>query len=235
MPFTFPESTTPIEIGHEIASQFENGAAYVHVEGLPFVSMEDGQRDAYVTELSSSIGRLTLTGGEPGTELWRLNSATSPNASFIPYHTDNPFLNNPEQIVSFWNLHSSERGGENLILPVESFLDWLDSKVKKHDLAQELIQATVPFTLGDKSASGTIFDPEAGTVRYDQKYISAEYADLGMRLTKELNAASFMAHSVKLSEGGVLFFNNQTTLHARSPYSDPNRLSLRVRVVPQAQ
>lgn len=217
------------EIGIDIAQRLADGAPFVHVQDLPILG-EVSQRDTFITDVASAVGELTLTGGVQGSELWQLNSSTSPNASEIPFHTDNPFYENPEQVVSFWNIRSSAQGGENVILPVTSLVDWMADQSQHAALLEELKAREVPFALKENEATGTILQPDAGTARYDQKYIDSAHAELGLRFTKALNEAKVLAHSVKLGEGDALFFNNRTTLHARAPYSDPNRLSIRVRM-----
>jgi alpha-ketoglutarate-dependent taurine dioxygenase len=230
MIISYPELMLAEEIGADIAQRFTSGTPYVHIQGLPILG-EVSQRDTFITSVSSAIGELTLTGDVPGSELWQLNSVTSPNASQIPFHTDNPFYESPEQIVSFWNLRSSAQGGENVILPVTRLVDWFASQPQHAELLEELTACPVSFTFNGSEATGQMLQPNIGTARYDQKYIDPTHAELGLRFTKALDKANVLAHSVKLSKGDALFFSNRTTLHARTPYSDPNRLSLRVRMI----
>lgn len=229
MSISYPELMPAEEIGADIAQRFADGAPFVHVQGLPILG-EVSQRDTFITDAASAVGELTLTGNVQGSELWQLNSGTSPNASRIPFHTDNPFYENPEQVVSFWNIRSSAQGGENVILPITSLVDWMADQPQHAELLDELKTREVPFVFKENEATGSILQPDTGTARYDQKYIDSAQTELGLRFTKALNEAKVLAHSVKLDEGDALFFNNRTTLHARAPYSDPNRLSIRVRM-----
>lgn len=229
MSISYPELMPAEEIGADIAQRFADGAPFVHVQGLPILG-EVSQRDTFITDAASAVGELTLTGNVQGSELWQLNSGTSPNASRIPFHTDNPFYENPEQVISFWNIRSSAQGGENVILPITSLVDWMADQPQHAELLDELKTREVPFVFKENEATGSILQPDTGTARYDQKYIDSAQTELGLRFTKALNEAKVLAHSVKLDEGDALFFNNRTTLHARAPYSDPNRLSIRVRM-----
>lgn len=229
MSISYPELMPAEEIGADIAQRFADGAPFVHVQGLPILG-EVSQRDTFITDAASAVGELTLTGNVQGSELWQLNSGTSPNASRIPFHTDNPFYENPEQVVSFWNIRSSAQGGENVILPITSLVDWMADQPQHAELLDELKTREVPFVFKENEATGSILQPDTGTARYDQKYIDSAQTELGLRFTKALNEAKVLAYSVKLDEGDALFFNNRTTLHARAPYSDPNRLSIRVRM-----
>lgn len=230
MKLSFHGAMPPSEIGEAVSEQFKAGVDSIHAEGLSFHHLEAAPRAAYISEIASAIGAVTLTGGKQGTEVWELNSATSPNATFVPFHTDNPYLGEPEEIVSFWNVRSSELGGENLILPVNALTDALDSRSEYRELLDELMHIQASFVHGDKTAIGPILDTSQSRVRYDQKYISPVHAELGARLSKALHALGRIAQPVKLNAGDALFFNNQTVLHARAPYSDPSRLSLRVRI-----
>lgn len=229
MNISYPELMPAEEIGADIGQRIADGAPFVHVRNLPILG-EVSQRDTFITNVAGTIGELTLTGNMKGSELWELNSATSPNASQIPFHTDNPFYENSEQVVSFWNIRSSAEGGENVILPISNLVDWMTNQPQHVELFEELKTREVPFAFKRNEALSAILHPDAGTVRYDQKYIDPAHSELGLRFTKALNGANILAHSVKLGEGDALFFNNHTTLHARAPYSDPNRLSIRVRM-----
>jgi hypothetical protein len=223
------EAVPADEVGLTVAEQFHQGADFIHVRGLPLAEMESTQQRDYIREASSRIGRLTLTAGIPDSELWELNTSTSPNANFIPFHSDNPFYDTPEEVVGFWNIHSSCKGGENIMLPVHDLVGWMHGQPQHKDLYRELVDEDVTFTHKEASARGAILDPWGGVARYDQKYISPEHKALGERLTAALQEAGAIKQQVKLADGEALFFNNRTVLHARAPYSDTNRLSIRVR------
>jgi alpha-ketoglutarate-dependent taurine dioxygenase len=75
-----------------------------------------------------------------------------------------------------------------------------------------------------------MLDPRTGQARYDQKYIAPEQRALGQRLGTMLSDPNLPSTSIKLAPGEILFFNNRRTLHARTPYSDPNRRSIRTRM-----
>jgi alpha-ketoglutarate-dependent taurine dioxygenase len=224
----FSANMSPQEAGEAIGSTLATGADFLQVSGLPIIDTAPQARDKFITEVSSAIGNVTITGGDEASKLWMLDSATSPNASHIPYHTDNPFYEEPEEFVSFWNVRSSREGGENLILPVSRLLDWFDSRPDHSEIFQDLLSTSVLFELGSHAARGFMLDQTMGHARFDQKYIGSDFAALGQRFSSLLEEAP--AHEIKLSEGAALFFNNRTVLHARTPYVDSNRLSIRVRI-----
>lgn len=232
---TFSETMPPQEAGLIIAEQFAEGESVIWAQGLGFNALDPATRAAYITEFSGALGKMTLTNGAPGTELWLLDSSTSPNAARIPFHTDNPFYEQPEPIVSFWNLRSSASGGENILLKVDDLLDWADGEPEHAETLERLKVEHVPFSLGEHTASGAMLDEASGTARYDQKYISPASAPLGKLFTHMLADDTLPTHAIKLEPGDALFFDNQRTLHSRAPYSDPTRQSIRVRLQPHEQ
>lgn len=226
----FAELTSPDEIGQNVAELLAEGVPYVQIDDLPFADMPEIQLDTYIRRTSQAIGRMTLTGGLPGTEQWRLDGQTSQNASSIPFHTDNPFLVRPEEIVGFWSIRSSNDGGENIILPVADMLNWADRFAQHVETLKEITTKPVSFTLGEERASGLLLDSDTGSFRHDMKYVDPEHIELAGRFTDMLTPDDLPSQRIKLQAGSVLFFNNRTTLHARAPYTDGKRLSIRVRV-----
>jgi hypothetical protein len=233
MKLTLSPLVPPQEAGEAVAALLQAGAPYVHVEGLGFAGFDSAERDTYVRTAASAIGELTLTDGKPGTEVWELNSATSPNASRIPYHTDNPFYDSPEEVVGFWNIRSSIEGGENLILPGSRLVEHMSTTTPGRDLLEELKNKQVRFMRGDKDFFGPLVELGSGLVmlRFDSKDLTpnSEDQDLAARFSQVLEGADLPADRVKLAAGEAIFFNNRQVLHARAPYSDPSRLSLRTR------
>lgn len=222
----------PQELGSMLATEFASGADFVVLRELPFHTMGEQARDAYIRAVAAPIGELTLTDGKPGSELWLLDSSTSPNAVEVPFHTDNPYLEQPEPIVGFWNLKSSAKGGENYILPVADLIEWAGGDPKYDDLMALLTTTEVQFRHDGAEASGVILDEWRGTARFDQKYIVRGDPPLGRHFAAMLKDTTIPMNKVKLAPGDALFFANDTTLHARAPYSDPRRQSIRVRIRP---
>ena len=229
MKMAYREAMPPEELGASIAEQFAEGKHYVHLQGLPVLGTESDRSD-FIRETAGAIGELTLTAGKEGSELWRLDKVTSPSSSFIPFHTDSPYYARPEEIVSFWNIKSSSLGGENLVLPLDRFIGQMTARPETSELLEELATRPATFRLKDHEASGVILDPITGLARYDQKYITPEHAARGERFATMIQIARPLAYVIKLTAGDALFFDNHKTLHARESYSDPDRLSIRVRM-----
>lgn len=233
MSVSYSEAPDPISVGVDINDRMAAGAAYVHATGLPFAGMPTPERDAYIVHASSALGALTTTAGIFGSELWQLDSSTSPNASHIPMHTDNPFMRRPERIVGFWCMRSSSEGGENLILPVARLQEWMDDDPERRDLAVEMAETPLEHRHSTLSTRGVAIDSRAGTARFDKKYVVDNEHRTAARFAGILAVPGLPVEPVKLGAGEALFFNNRTVLHARAPYSDAERLSVRVRIADQ--
>lgn len=229
------EAMPPKEVGSLVADQFTDGAEFVHLQGLAFHRMEDAERADYIRTASQVIGRLTLSNSEPDSDVWRLDRATSPSINRIPYHTDSPYYQQPEKVVGFWNVKSSDDGGENVLLPVANLLDWASASPEARDLVDELNATPVEFAAGAHQATGPMLEADRSTARFDKRYILGEAsAKLALRFSQLLEGQELPSRSIKLAEGDVLFFDNERLLHAREPYSNPDRVSYRVRILPTA-
>jgi ectoine hydroxylase-related dioxygenase (phytanoyl-CoA dioxygenase family) len=109
-------------------------------------------------------------------------------------------------------------------------LEWADSKPEYKDILQEIEDTPVTFDHGLDSMVGKLLEPISGSARFDIKYMDETAKHLGNIFRTILNDPEVPAQKVKLSEGDVLFFDNEKTLHARNEYSDLARVSLRVRM-----
>lgn len=225
------EQTPASEVAHSVVEQFENSAPYVHINGLTFDKLPHESATESIRAIASNIGSLALTNDNPTSDVWTLDGKTSPSKDRIPYHTDSPYYAQPEDIVSFWNMKESGDGGENVILPIERVLSLADGSTQTAELLEELSQLRVDFQHEGHSAAGTIIDQHYMAVRFDRRYVlGAKAAELANRFQSLLEGADSIADIIKLHQGDALFFNNTTTLHARLPYSNPDRLNYRVRI-----
>lgn len=204
--------------------------SYVHVAGLDVLELAGQEQTDYIWNLAGAIGSLATIPGRPGTEIWPLDSRSSPLAQHVPFHTDNPFLEEPEEVLGFISLRSSSLGGENLVLPMSTLLDFLTSEPSRRTTLQRLTVEPVRFVHGPDEVQAPIVDLQAETVRFDQKYVAPANHGLASEFAAILSEAEGLAAAIKLSPGDALFFGNTQNLHARTVYQDPNRLSLRVRL-----
>lgn len=209
-----------------VRESFLNDSSYLHISdtGLNYLDLD--QQLAKIRSISQEIGHLTLSSADPQSDIWLLDSRTSPNAKLITAHTDNPFKDKPEDVVAFWNIRSSSQGGENVITPVDRILELGDQSSYLAKGIQKAQFTDFTFTHHEKSWSGKIIDTDKQAIRYDAKHLtnpSSEVTDLFKEAVK-------IGDIIKLAPGDVLFFNNKTNVHARLPYSDPCRLSIRTRI-----
>jgi alpha-ketoglutarate-dependent taurine dioxygenase len=93
------------------------------------------------------------------------------------------------------------------------------------------------FSRDDHAAEAPIIDDsgEDVLIRYAHDALNSsapEHHALRAKFSAflESSVAQTGATAIKLTEGDVLFFDNRRLLHAREPYSDPNRLNIRVRI-----
>lgn len=212
-----------------IATRFEAGADYVYAQSIIDVNDEPQNRKDRIRQISQAIGQLARTNDLPESELWLLDSSSSPDHGAIKFHTDNPYFLQPERIVGFWSLATKRLGGENVILPVTRLLEWLECK-QQRDLADELTESEVAFRLGRQAASGPIIEQKTKHIRFDLRYMDAEGVVLGTRLLRALDDNELPVDKVLLLTGDALFFNNRTNLHARTAHNDPDRSIIRVRL-----
>ncbi|CAN5126731.1 hypothetical protein BH09PAT3_BH09PAT3_5090 [soil metagenome] len=229
MPLNIP-GATPEQLGQQLHREFEAGSIYVHATNLPLSGEALDESREYVQRAASILGHLTLTNDTLGSEVWVLDSATSPNSQFIPYHTDNPYLDEPEQLVSFWNLKSSDVGGENLLLPVSGLVTWAEGEQVFDAVMDEITATSVTFAHNDRLARAPMINLVDMTARFDMKYITPEFHALGLRFAEMLRTYGATLPGIKLQPGEALAFNNRSLLHARAPYVDERRISLRTRV-----
>jgi len=230
MSLTGEGTMPPEEIGHLIAEQFAEGVPYVHLRDVPFTRLEAAEQTMYIRRASEMIGELSLSSGDPTSDVWRLDTVTSPSASRIPYHTDNPFYKLPERFIGFWNLKSSMEGGENVLLTVDNLLEQLGCLPDGNELIDELETHQVTFAHDLSEAVHPILDTRQEVIRYDRRYADAQSVQLADRFTQILESGRLRGHVIKLAEGDVLFFDNYRLLHARESYTDLGRVSLRVRI-----
>jgi len=201
--------------------------SYVHLSGIDFADLEPTARNERIRSISSEIGSLTLSNGSPDSDIWPLDSKTSPNGQLVAGHTDNPFRERPEDIVAFWNVRSSSKGGENVITPFPRIVRLAEQSQQMAELILKAYTKVIEFKFGDQALRGTLIDYKAKTLRYDAKSIAPEDNEFEPLFEEVVKVGD----KIKLKPGEVLFFNNRRTIHARLPYSDPNRLSIRTRMV----
>ena len=231
MSYQFGPTAKPEDVGSYVAEQFDNEALYVHLQGLPFAHLESIAQESYIREASGVIGQLSLSNNLVTSDVWRLDHATNPNGDRVPYHTDNPFYERPEKYIGFWNVRSSEKGGENVLLPLRTILE-NQYRAPRHaaGMITEAQLRQVTFSQKEHTVTAPIIDTDTRRIRFDSRYIGWPNDFFAQALARLLERQTFEAKSIKLNEGDVLFFDNHKLLHARQPYADSRRTTIRVRI-----
>lgn len=214
------------ELPHIVRERLIKGVPYLHVSGIDLEPLNSDERAERIHEICRSIGNLTLSNNEPASDIWSLDSRTSPSAQLVDAHTDNPFKGKPEDIVAFWNIRSSTVGGENVITPLERVIELGERSKQLDEILQKAQLPLFTFSHNGESWTGPVINSNEKTVRYDAKYLGSPSTELKYLFEEAVKAGD----AIKLAPGDVLFLSNTTTVHARLPYSELNRLSIRTRI-----
>lgn len=198
---------TSDNIAEIVKQHFENSEPYLHLTDLNFHELPPEKATSYIRSFARKIGTLTLSTVSPNSDVWGLDGLTSPSRDRIPFHTDSPYLEHPEDIVSFWNMRESGRGGENVILPIDRIIALADTKPEVADLLEELNESNVIFKHDGNKASGNIVDLQKAKVRFDKRYVlGARAVELAAAFHDLIESSDDIADVIKLNEGDVLFF-----------------------------
>lgn len=222
--------TDPQSIARFVDEQLSKDHLFVHLQGLPFAQMEPREREIYIRQVTGIIGNRTLTKNIPDSDLWILDHTTSPSPDRIPFHTDNPTQEQPERLVSFWNIMSSDQGGENVLLPFQSVFD---QQPHLEELSlKDITQIPRTFTYQNERLTAPVLDNQH-ILRFDPRYMAEQDQPFAKHLSRLLDRLG-PDHGIciKLAPGDVLFFDNHRVFHAREPYTDLSRVSIRVRLHP---
>lgn len=214
------------ELPSLVRQRLLDGDPYLHISGTGLESLALDEQIEKIRGISQGIGRLALSNADSTSDVWVLDSRTSPSARLIEAHTDNPFKSEPEDVVAFWSVRSSPQGGQNVLTPLDRIMELGDQSGRLADGLEKARSLPVTFTHGEESWNGPVVDVVGHTIRYDAKYMDVPDAELKHLFEEAVKVGDI----IELAPGDVLFFNNKTTVHARLPYSDPNRLSIRTRI-----
>lgn len=198
--------------------------SFLHISGTGIEYLPLSEQVERVRNISQRVGNLTLSTSESNSNVWLLDNNTSPNTQIMA-HTDNPFKDKPEDVVAFWSIRTSAVGGENIITPFERIVELGEQSGHLSELIEQA-QASFTFAFAEHEWTGPVLDFNKKTVRYDKKYLTTPDTEL----SQLFEGATAVGDSIRLIPGEVIFVNNATAVHARLPYSDQNRLSLRTRI-----
>ncbi len=252
--------TMPLGDWQAIRQVLDHGRGYVILEDFPVDgrSVEEISRD--FEALVSRLGIVTPHGAS-GQTIWRISPRAelghvptfSEAAGEAPLHTDNSWVEAPEQYFALLVIQPARDGGESLLFPVAELLREFRQMPEGPAVIRTLSERLFPFAMpavfrsdAERAARATpvVTAPVLrahALLRYRHDIIQAGFQVRPDLATQESVAAvdlfdNFLTDllrrspGVKLQRGNVLLANNHTVLHARTHFSDPDRLLLRARM-----
>jgi len=251
---------TPLADWSSVRQVLDHGRGYVILKDFPVDGRPESDISRDFEALCSRLGRVTPHGSSAQT-IWRVSPRAdlchvptfSETASEAPLHTDNSWIEEPEEYFALLVIRPARDGGESLLFPVAELLRDF-AQVKEGPAAiRTLSERLFPFAMpvvfrseGERSAQLTpvVTAPvlrSHSRLRYRHDTILSGFKVRPDLATEESVAAveSFNDYligllrrspGIKLERGDVLLANNHTVLHARSHFTDPNRLLLRARI-----
>ena len=156
------------------------------------------------------------------------------------FHTDSQYHHQPERLFVLACHTAAEEGGENLLLSVDDAREIAQNSLGDDAVARmqqsvwrwavpEVFQsATVPAV----SPPSAIFR-EDGTIRWriDNLVCETDADQLLAEIFEQALEGSSRSENVRLLPGDVLVCDNWYSLHARTDFSDHNRVLFRARLV----
>ncbi|QQS59556.1 TauD/TfdA family dioxygenase [Candidatus Peregrinibacteria bacterium] len=225
--------------------------------GIQSVSKES--RTAIMIGFSTLLGRPTPTDKRNKKVAWpisvpknadKINFRTfSEHNQEAKLHTDSQYLQCPEQAISLWSIHPDGSGeGLSYCASAQDILHEMTAHSAGQESLQILQREDVPFRvpssfMQDPNSNQTevIFGKIFGqnpVMRYREDTIHAGYDAINQIMPPEIEKAlqdiSTAMNKVQsdfflLEAGDVLWINNHDHLHARTPFSDLERLLFRIR------
>jgi alpha-ketoglutarate-dependent taurine dioxygenase len=245
---------------HAITDNLDHGRGYVIVKGFPVADRPEADISADLEALVSRFGTVTAHGASrqtiwritPRPDLDHVPTF-SEAAGEAPFHTDNSWAREPEQYFALLVIRPADVGGESLICPVRELLQDFARTPEGPAVIRTLREQQFPFAMpvvfrseAEAAAKVTpvITSPvvlSRSTLRYRYDVLKAGFQarpDLATDervhavevFNKFLTGVRETAPTIRLERGDLLIANNYTVLHARTDFTDPNRLLLRARI-----
>jgi hypothetical protein len=234
----------------------EQGPGYFVLKGFGLEGDEASVRTRFAS-LAAVFGRVTGH-GEGGEPVWRISPrgqvghvpTFSETASEAPLHTDNSWVAQPERYFALLCERPAGYGGNSIVFGVEELRRGFGATADGSAAIRILSELEFPFAMpdvfrqtGQSAGEATVTAPVFGRreFRFREDVIRAGFLARPDLATPEARwaVARFNRYLVerlgrdrglRLERGDVFFCNNHTCLHARTPFSDPQRLLWRVRM-----
>jgi alpha-ketoglutarate-dependent taurine dioxygenase len=245
---------------HSIREILDHGPGYVIVKGFPVADRPEREISADFEALVSRLGTVTAHGASrqtiwritPRPDLNHVPTF-SEAAGEAPFHTDNSWVREPEQYFALLVIRPADVGGESLLCPVAELLQELARTREGPAVLRTLRERSFPFAIPVVFRSATeaaakvtpvvtspvVLSRSALRYRYDvikagfqvrPDLATAESVHAVEVFNEFLTGVRQSFPTIRLESGDLLIANNFTVLHARTDFTDPNRLLLRARI-----
>jgi alpha-ketoglutarate-dependent taurine dioxygenase len=238
----------------------DHGCGYVILEGFPVDDRPEPEISREFEELVGRLGPVTPHGASRQT-IWRVAPRLgldhvptfSEAAGEAPLHTDNSWVEEPEQYFALLVIRPASDGGESLLFPVPEMLRAFAETAEGPAVIRTLSECQFPFAMPVVFRSETEHAARLTPVvtapvirsasnfrfRYDsiqtgfkvRPDLATEESVRAVELFNDFLVGLLRrSHGTRLERGDVLIGNNHTLVHARAEFTDPNRLLLRARI-----
>jgi alpha-ketoglutarate-dependent taurine dioxygenase len=243
-----------------IKEVLDHGKGHVILKGFPVAGRPEPDISAEFEALMSRLGTVTGHGASgqkiwriaPRPELDHIPTF-SEAAGEAPFHTDNSWVPEPEQYFALLVIRPADQGGESLACPVAELLEDFARTRQGAAAVRTLSHNVFPFAMpvvfrgnAERAASVTpVLTSRVILSRSAMRY-RHDVLQAGFRVRPDLatpenvNAVALFDEfltgvrqtypTVRLESGDLLVANNYSVLHARTDFTDPNRLLLRARI-----
>ncbi|GAA1507900.1 TauD/TfdA family dioxygenase [Sphaerisporangium rubeum] len=195
-----------------------------------------------VLRIATGFGRPSDRDG--GREIWTIAPRTTrPGATFsmraggAAFHTDAQYHSRPEDVICLFVVRPADDGGDTMLLTERDVVTALRREPAGETALERLAQPVWTWTPPDVFSKAAAAVPPMpvlpgdGTVRWRRD-------NLGPLRPPQAQAATVFesglrhAPAVRLCHhpGDVIVIDNRRTLHGRTPFADPERRLLRVRL-----
>jgi alpha-ketoglutarate-dependent taurine dioxygenase len=238
----------------------DHGRGHVILKGFPVANRPESAISADFEALVSRFGTVTPHGASgqtiwritPRADVKHVPTF-SEAASEAPFHTDNSWVREPEQYFALLVIRPAVDGGASLLCPVadllRDFAQTREGPAAIRTLSEQLFPFAMPVVFRSDSECAAKHPPvvtspvilSGSALRYRYDVLKAGFAvrpDLASAASVRavevfndyLTGVLQRSAGVKLDRGDLLLANNYTVLHARTDFTDPNRLLLRARI-----
>jgi alpha-ketoglutarate-dependent taurine dioxygenase len=245
---------------HTIRDTLDHGRGYVILKDFPVAGRPESDISADFEALVSRLGTVTAHGASrqtiwritPRPDLDHVPTF-SEAAGEAPFHTDNSWIREPEQYFALLVIRPADVGGESLLCPVPELLRDFARTPEGPAVIRTLGERSFPFAMpvvfrsaseGTAKVTPVITSPvvlSRSALRYRYDVLKAGFQVRPDLATAEnvhavevfnefLTGVRETYPTMRLESGDLLIANNFTLLHARTDFTDPNRLLLRARI-----